>query len=61
MLKIVTTSPVAPSTIADLPPELDAVVLNYLGSEVTERFATADDFALALEIAMSHCLDVRSN
>jgi serine/threonine protein kinase len=53
MFQVVSVTPPAPSTIAELPPLLDAVVLKCLSRDVESRFASADDFAAALEYAMT--------
>lgn len=49
MLQIMTQTPAAPSTFAELPPQLDAVVLRCLARDARERYATAHDFGAALE------------
>jgi serine/threonine-protein kinase len=50
LTKVLDASAVPPSTIVDgLPPGLDAVILTALAKEPADRFATAKEFAIALE------------
>lgn len=49
MFKILTAPPAAPSTIAELPPVLDAVFMKCLAREVSDRWSSPHEFALALE------------
>ena len=49
MMKIITQSPPVPSSVEPLPPELDAIIMKCMAREVAERFATAHDYAGALE------------
>jgi len=51
MFKILTEPPAAPSTIAELPPVLDAVFMKCLAREVSDRWSSPHEFALALEEA----------
>lgn len=51
MFKILTEPPPAPSTIAEVPPELDAVLLKCMAREVSDRWPSPQDFATALEEA----------
>jgi eukaryotic-like serine/threonine-protein kinase len=54
--QITTQNPLAPSSINPLlPPELDAVVARALAKDKTQRFATAQDFAQALQTAACRC------
>jgi beta-lactam-binding protein with PASTA domain len=48
-LKQVSAAPVPPSERADVPPDLEAVVLRALAKDPAERFADADEFAQELE------------
>jgi serine/threonine protein kinase len=51
--KILFANPAAPGqTISGIPPELDAVVLKGIAREVSERFQTAREMAVALEQAI---------
>ncbi|HXG57492.1 MAG TPA: protein kinase, partial [Thermoanaerobaculia bacterium] len=49
MFKIMTQTPPPPSSLAELPPQLDRVILQCLDREPANRFATAYDFATAIE------------
>jgi eukaryotic-like serine/threonine-protein kinase len=49
MMKIITQSPPAPSTLESLPPELDAIIMKGMAREVGERYETAQDYADALD------------
>jgi serine/threonine-protein kinase len=49
MMKIITQSPPAPSTLESLPPELDAIIMKGMAREVSERYETAQDYADALD------------
>ena len=52
MMKIMTQTPPAPSTVAEVPPEFDAVLLKCMARTPEERFASVHDFAAALEEAL---------
>lgn len=45
MSKIITGAPALPSSVSDVPPELDAYVLKALAREQTDRYTTAMHFA----------------
>ncbi len=49
MFKIMTQPPQPPSAVAELPPQFDEIVLKCLDRESDNRYATAHDFAGALE------------
>jgi serine/threonine-protein kinase len=49
-LKQVSEPPVPPSQYADVPPDLEAVVLRALEKDPARRFADADEFIAALEV-----------
>ena len=49
-LKQVSEPPVPPSQYADVPPDLEAVVMRALEKDPARRFADADEFIAALEI-----------
>ena len=51
MFKILTEPPPAPSSIAELPPDLDAVLLKCVAREAGDRYGSAHDFAAAVEEA----------
>lgn len=53
MFKIMTTTPPAPSTVAEVPPELDAVILKCLDREPENRYESPYDFGNALDEAFS--------
>jgi serine/threonine-protein kinase len=58
MMKIMTGAPPpAPSTIAELPPQLDPVILRCLSRDAVDRYASAHDFAAALDEAFDESAD----
>ncbi len=48
-----TATPPAPSTLADVPPAVDGVLLRCLAADVDDRFASAADLARALDDALA--------
>ena len=53
MFKILTMTPPAPSTVAEVPPEIDAVILKCLEREPENRYESPYDFGEALNEAFS--------
>lgn len=49
LMKLLTTTPDPPSTLAEIPSSLDAIVLKCMAREIADRFASAHDFAAAIE------------
>jgi eukaryotic-like serine/threonine-protein kinase len=48
-----TATPPVPSTLVDVPPAVDAVLLRCLAADVDDRFASAGDLARALDEALA--------
>ncbi|MGH9456167.1 MAG: protein kinase domain-containing protein, partial [Thermoanaerobaculia bacterium] len=59
IMKIISQTPPPPSAIAALPPELDPIIMKGLARETGDRYATAAEFADALD-AFRHSDEMRA-